>query len=153
MKRMAMAILILVVALMTLTSCSLPTDLARNRISGGDDPVVPAPNPTSAPTNRPAPDPDPDPFWDDDCPTCSGLGECDECFGEGELWCTAYGCNGGSCLVCNGGYTYNYNGDEVRCRTCGGDDTCNKCGGSGYVDCRYCTGGKCSTCGGSGKRR
>lgn len=89
---------------------------------------------------------------DDDCGVCSGTGKCQTCLGDGDRKCTAYGCNGGSCLACNSGYTYNYSGKKTRCSTCGGDDRCNKCGGDSYVDCTSCTGGRCRSCGGDGKR-
>lgn len=73
---------------------------------------------TPAPTKKPSSVREPE-----YCPDCID-GDCEECFGEGTIYCNAYGCNGGDCLICFGGYVTEMHGldiREVRCRTCGGD--------------------------------
>ena len=104
-----------------------------------------------SPTPNPSPTSDPDPF----CPTCGGLGDCPECFGEGHQDCTALRCLGGMCLECSGtGTILSYSMGEIRERTCSychGKGECSRCGGDGYLDCRFChSTGDCPTCHGSG---
>ncbi len=114
---------------------------------------APASAPTSSPTHTSAPkhtsDPD-SPF----CPTCDGLGDCPNCFGEGELDCPS--CAFGRCTKCGGmGTIMSYGGagkiNERTCSSCGGTGDCRKCGGDGYLVCSRCHGhGDCPTCGGTG---
>ena len=85
----------------------------------------------------------------DDCTTCEGTGECNHCFGDGELYCTG-GCIGGRCIACDDGQVlvgFNSNGDPKyrKCSQCNYGD-CKKCGGDGYIDCNYCSNGDCPDC-------
>ena len=59
----------------------------------------------------------------ENCKTCHGSGQCQECNGHGKFRCG--NCNG------NG---------KIRCNNCGGTGTCRRCGGSGQIRCTQCGG-------------
>ena len=88
------------------------------------------------------------------CSRCDGLGECLECFGEGDLNCDSY-CIGGRCIYCsdNGKILVDFdskgNPKYRNCPYCY-NGSCKKCNGTGRIDCRYCTDGNCPSCHGSG---
>ena len=88
------------------------------------------------------------------CSRCDGLGECLECFGEGDLNCDSY-CIGGRCIYCsdNGKILVDFdskgNPKYRNCPYCY-NGSCKKCNGTGRIDCRYCTDGKCPSCHGAG---
>ena len=96
--------------------------------------------------------------YDDDCPRCGGLGECDVCFGEKTVRCpNANNCSDGECIECGGdGVVEVFSpsstvGSDVKtrsCTYCGGDGICNTCDGTGEIVCEECGGsGKCPVCG------
>lgn len=97
------------------------------------------------------------------CSHCGGSGmcdhcvsgECESCFGEGEIWCES--CLGsGSCPSCDGmGGEKHYvvGGDNrwITCSRCGGSGQCKRCDGIGSTTCSYCHGtGSCAHCYGTG---
>ena len=100
---------------------------------------------------------------DNICDYCGGsgmcshciLGQCDHCFGEGEIWCES--CFGsGTCQSCygmGGELRYMVGGDNqwVTCSRCGGGGMCRRCNGMGATTCNYCHGtGSCAYCNGTG---
>lgn len=100
---------------------------------------------------------------DNICDYCGGsgmcdyciLGQCDHCFGEGEIWCES--CLGsGSCQSCYGmggelRYMVGSDNQWVTCSRCGGGGTCRRCNGMGATTCNYCHGtGSCAYCNGTG---
>lgn len=116
--------------------------------------------------STPAPIVSPGSDWTDDiCPYCQGIGdcgdcvfgECDACWGDGDIMCPGFSCLFGQCAECAGdGYSlsYSFSGENkrVRCSTCGGTGKCRTCSGKGYVKCSACNGsGNCGTCKGTDK--
>ena len=100
---------------------------------------------------------------DNICDYCGGsgmcdyciLGQCDHCFGEGEIWCES--CLGsGSCQSCYGmggelRYMVGSDNQWVTCSRCGGGGMCSRCNGMGATTCNYCHGsGSCAYCNGAG---
>ena len=100
---------------------------------------------------------------DNICDYCGGsgmcdyciLGQCDHCFGEGEIWCES--CLGsGSCQSCYGmggelRYMVGSDNQWVTCSRCGGGGMCSRCNGMGATTCNYCHGsGSCAYCNGTG---
>lgn len=107
------------------------------------------------------------------CPYCFGLGdcsrcvfgECDNCFGDGSVFCSR--CGGtGSCSRCYGtGGEMKLVGGDLRwydCTSCRGSGQCGTCKGAGTQQCSRCHGSgncnychgtdKCQYCGGTGRR-
>ena len=83
------------------------------------------------------------------------FGQCDYCFGEGQIWCES--CFGsGTCQSCygmGGELRYMVGGDNqwVTCSRCGGLGSCRRCSGMGSTTCNYCHGsGSCNYCNGTG---
>lgn len=77
-----------------------------------------------------------------------GSGECDECWGSGEIDCT---CFAGDCTACLGDGKVVVGSKTISCTGCGGSGKHKNCGGTGKLDCYHCDGkGFCFACKGTG---
>lgn len=98
-----------------------------------------------------------EPRKEEGCPVCRGTGICDRCDGSGIMDCGQCRATGYEiCTKCMGaGHAGTDENGPVTCDKCAGTGLalCNLCAGTKVENCNGCAGsGKCSACGGTGKK-